>query len=50
MRGRRNERRETTQGAVTLWRDMFLPVIDDAQLAIDRQHLASEVHMLLRLE
>lgn len=31
------------------WTEMFVPMIDELQLSIDRRHLASEVHMLYRI-
>lgn len=37
-----------TSGMVGPWNQMFGPIIDAAQAAIDERHLASEVHMLLR--
>lgn len=34
---------------VKRWEETMLPVVDAMQLAIDKQHLSSEVHMLVRL-
>jgi Methyltransferase domain len=42
-------RNEATSGMVDAWDRMMRPLIDPMQLAIDRQHLASEVHLLLRI-
>lgn len=42
---------EKTNGeskASEIWENMFKPLIDDLQVAQDRKHAASEVHMLLR--
>jgi hypothetical protein len=39
-----------TSGITDEWTRRMRPLIDPMQLAIDRQHLASEVHLLLRIE
>jgi hypothetical protein len=41
---------EKTAGAAGLWTDMMKPAIDAMQEALDRKHLSSEVHMLLKFE
>ena len=38
---------ETTQLA-SRWRELFVPLIDDLQLEIDRRRLSSEVHLALK--
>lgn len=36
----------SSASAFQFWNDMMLPIIDDLQLAFDRQKLSSEVHLL----
>lgn len=38
-----------TNSMGTHWATMFAPLIDELQLAIDKRHLSSEVHLLYRL-
>lgn len=42
-------KQDCTSNALECWKSMFVPLIDDLQVAQDRKHLASEVHMLVRL-
>jgi len=44
-----NKKTENT-GMVSVWNNMFIPMIDAMQLVIDKKHLSSEVHMLLKFE
>jgi hypothetical protein len=39
-----------TRGMTEQWTQRMRPLIDPMQLAIDRQHLASEVHVVFRIE
>jgi len=39
-----------SQGTVKLWEAMFIPAIDDIQLALDKHWASSEVHMLLKIK
>lgn len=39
-----------TSGMVEAWSDEFEPVLDAAQLAIDKQRRSSQVHMLMRFD
>ncbi len=36
--------------AVSVWENMFKPLVDDMQLAQDKRRMASEVHMLLKIK
>jgi len=42
--------REETKGAVASWRDMFVPLIDDMQKAMDQLKSGSEVHLVLKVK
>ena len=44
------ERNADTAALASYWRDMLIPTIDDAQLAMDTRKFSSEVHMLMRFE
>jgi hypothetical protein len=44
------ESREETKGAVAAWRDMFMPLIDDMQKAMDQHKSGSEVHLVLKVK
>jgi hypothetical protein len=38
----------STNDIIDTWEKMFIPLIDNLQLVIDKSHLASEVHMLYK--
>ena len=44
------EKSQATKGMVRAWEKTFKPVIDDAQLALDKRRLSSEVHMVLKIQ
>ena len=37
------------QEAAAMWQDMYLPLVDDLQLAIDKERASSQVHLVYRL-
>jgi hypothetical protein len=41
---------EGTRGMIGPWTERMRPLIDPMQIAIDRAHLASEVHVVFRIE
>ena len=42
------KQRKDCEGAAEVWEEMLMPLIDNLQLEVDRAHLASEVHLVLK--
>ncbi|KPA15606.1 hypothetical protein MHK_004187, partial [Candidatus Magnetomorum sp. HK-1] len=42
------EKSKDFQNIVPLWSSLFEPLLDDLQLAIDKRHVSSEVHMVVK--
>ena len=42
------KKQKSSEKLMELWRQYFIPIIDAMQLEIDKKHLSSEVHMVLR--
>ena len=42
------EKSKSSKKLISLWRQYFTPVIDTMQLEMDKKHLSSEAHIVLK--